>query len=117
MKVLILDTDFILNSVKNHIDIELSIKPIFQEKLQISYLDKTLDELKNKPLESLAKKAIKKFDIIKTNKDKPVDGIILELIEKDKSVIVATQDKGLKEKLKKAKIQTITIRQQKYITL
>lgn len=116
MKTLILDTDFILNAVKNHIDLE-SIKPLFPSKIQISYIDKTLDELKNKPLENLAKRYIKNFTIIKTNKDKSVDDLILDITKKDKSIIVATQDKNLKEKLKKGKIQIITIRQQKYITL
>ncbi len=115
MKTLILDTDFILNSIKNHIDIETSLKPLFPYKISISYLDKTIEELRNKPLEKLALKAIKSFNVIKTYKDKAVDDLILDMTKQNKEIIVATQDKNLKEKLKKGKIQTITIRQQKYI--
>ncbi len=116
MKLIILDTDFILNSVKNHIDIENSIKQLCPYKVEISYLDKTLDELKNKSLEKLAKKVIEKFSIIITKRDKLVDDLILELVQKNKNIIIATQDKKLKEKLKKGKICILTIRQQKYIT-
>ena len=116
MKTVILDTDFIINSVKNHIDIEESIKSITEYKVEVSYLDKTIDELKNKPLEKLAIKLINSFKQIKTKKDKTVDELILDLTKKDPTILVATQDKELKEKLKKGKIQVISIRQQKYIT-
>jgi len=116
MKTLILDTDFIINSIKNHIDIETSIKPLFSYKLNISYLDKTIEELRNKPFENLALSLIKKFKKIRTNKDKTVDELILEIADKNKDTIVATQDKLLKEKLKKRRIVVITIRQQRYIT-
>lgn len=115
MKIIILDTDFIINAIKNHIDTEHSIKELFMDKVEISYIDKTIDELKNKPLEVLAKKYLERFKKITTNKDKSVDNLILELIETKRGIVVATQDKLLKEKLKKRKIQTITIRQQKYI--
>jgi len=116
MKTIILDTDFIINTVKNHIDLETSIKPLFLSKVEIVYLDKTLDELENKPFENIAKKLIEKLKRIETKRDKSVDELILDLAKQKKDIIVATQDKKLKEKLKKAKIQTITIRQQRYVT-
>ena len=112
-KTVILDTDFIINIVKNKI--ELSIKEKFPFPVEISILDKTLEELKNKPYEKLALHLIKDFKIIKTKKDDTVDNLILALIEKGKSLIIATQDKKLKEKLKKGKVPIITIRQQKYL--
>ena len=115
MKTVILDTDFIINSVKNKIQIEASIKQLLPFRVEISILDQTLEELKNKPLENLAKKSISKFKIIKTTKDKKVDDLILNLPKT--GLIVATQDKKLKEKLKKGKIPVITIRQQKYLIL
>ena len=115
MKTVILDTDFIINAAKNHIDLETSIKPLFLSKIEIAYLDKTLEELEGKPLENIAKKTIEKFKKIETNQKKSVDDLILEFIKERKDVIIATQDKKLKEKLKKAKIQTMTIRQQRYV--
>ncbi|MEK6953002.1 MAG: hypothetical protein AABX29_08365 [Nanoarchaeota archaeon] len=113
MRTIILDTDFILTSVKFKIDIEQQLKKLCDFNFNISYLDKTLDELKNKPNEKLAKAVISNFNIIKTTRDKSVDELILNI--SDNNTIVATQDKELKEKLKKGKIAIITIRQKKYL--
>ncbi|MEK6934795.1 MAG: hypothetical protein AABW46_02865 [Nanoarchaeota archaeon] len=117
MKNIILDTDFILSSIKCKIDINGQLKELLDSNFKISYLDKTLDELKNKKQEKLAKELIEKFNKIKTTKNTNVDNLILNIVKKDKSLVVATQDKELKEKLKKGKIAVITIRQQKYLIL
>jgi rRNA-processing protein FCF1 len=111
MKKVILDTDFIINCLKNKIDILEELRNLLDINYKVYIIDKTIDELKNKPLENLAKKFVKKVSIIQTKKDKSVDDLVLE----QKDAIVATQDKGLKEKLKKAKIPIITIRQKKYL--
>ncbi|MBI2499186.1 hypothetical protein HYV88_03000 [Candidatus Woesearchaeota archaeon] len=113
MKTIILDTDFILTSVKFKIDIKEQLKQLCDFNFNISYLDKTLDELKNKPNENLAKTLISNFNIIKTTRDKSVDELILDI--SNSNTIIATQDKELKEKLKKGKIAVITIRQKKYL--
>ena len=111
MKI-ILDTDFIITCLKNKIDILEQFKNLnLSHKVYI--IDQTINELKNKPLEKLALKFIKNLNIIKTKKDNIVDNLIL----KQKNIIVATQDKDLKEKLKKAKIPIITLRQKKYLIL
>lgn len=115
MKTIILDTDFIINSIKNHIDIENSIKNLCPYKSRIVVLDKTLEELEHKPLSNIAKQVISKWEILKTKKNKSVDDLILEYVQTDKNTIIATQDRKLKEKLKKGKTALITIRQQKYI--
>ena len=117
MKTVILDTDFILNSVKNSIELNSSIKSLLPYNVEIKIIDKTLEELKNKPLEKIARNLIKNFEIIKTKKNKPVDSLILDILKENNKTIVATQDKKLKEKLKKGKIQIITIRQQRYLVL
>ena len=117
MKKVILDTDFIINAVKNKIDVGTEIKSLILDKTQISYLDQTIKELKGKPFEALTLNLIKKFKPIKTKQDKSVDNLILDLIRDKKDIIIATQDKNLKEKLKKGKISVITIRQQKYLIL
>ena len=117
MKTIILDTDFIINAVKYKISLESSIKEISPEKCIIAIIDKTLDELKNKPFEKLSKELIAHLNIIKTKKDKTVDELILGLYKENRDIIVATQDRELKEKLKKGRIPIITIRQQKYLVL
>jgi rRNA-processing protein FCF1 len=105
----ILDTDFLINIIKYRIDIEEIKNP--------SIIDKTITELEkvnnlnSKTALKLIK--IKKFKIIKTNKDKIVDDLILE--KATKQDIVATQDKKLKKQLKEKNIQVITVRQKKYI--
>lgn len=115
MKTIILDTDFILISIKYKINIEEQLKQLCDFNLKICYLDKTLDEIKNKPNEKLAKEVISNFGMIETKKDKIVDELILDISKRDRNIIIATQDKKLKEKLKKGKIAVITIRQKKYL--
>ncbi len=110
MKI-ILDTDFILNAVRNKIDITQELKRTTLEIPEIYYLDKTIEELNNKKDNKLALTLIKRFKIIKTEQNTTVDNLILQ----QKGYAVATQDKALKEKLKKRKIAVFTIRQKKYI--
>lgn len=108
MKKVILDTNFILTAINFKIDIFSQLK-----EYDVYILDKTLQELKNKKNEKLAKELIKKYNvkIIKTTGNKNVDDLLLEYND----FIIATQDRELKEKLKKAKISTISLRQKKYL--
>ncbi len=111
-----LDTDFLVNSIKYHVDVSAEIKENFpKEKLVV--FDKTIDELNkiNTPESktAIALIKVKGFKIIKTKKDKIVDDLILERIKsKD---MVATQDKALKAQLKKKGVKVFTIRQRKYV--
>ena len=113
----ILDTDFLLNSLKFKIDIFSEFNRILDAKFTVSILDKTLDELKGKKLEKLALAFIKEKDIniIKTDKLKKVDNLILDMTDKD--TIVATQDKGLKRELRARNIKIITIRQKTHLMI
>ncbi|MBI2667687.1 hypothetical protein HYX17_02855 [Candidatus Woesearchaeota archaeon] len=115
MRKIILDTDFLLTSLKFKVDVISEIDRICDFKYNIFIIDKTLDELKDKKLGKLALEIIKRFETIKTKKDKIADELILEL--NDKNIIVATQDKEFKKKLKREKIPIITIRQKKYLIL
>jgi len=113
MKI-ILDTNFLLDCAKFHID--------YQEELRqhdLYVLDKTISELENLinqkkashakvTLQILRKKNIK---VLKTiNESKSVDSIIAE----KEGYAVATADKELKQRLKKRKI--FVIRQKKFVT-
>lgn len=111
MKTIVLDTDIILEAAKNRIDIKAELDRITDYNYEICVLDKTLEELKGKRFEKLALGLIQGFRVIKTSMDKPVDELLLEL----ESVIIATQDKELKEKLKNRNIAVITIRQKKFL--
>jgi rRNA-processing protein FCF1 len=114
--MIILDTDFLVHSIKYKVDITTKIKENYPRKT-IAIIDQTIDELKkvNNINAKTALKLIKlkKFKMIKTKKDKIVDKLILDLAKK--TDIVATQDKNLKKTLKNKGIKTITIRQKKYI--
>ena len=92
-----------------------------EQKYEICILDKTLDELddiiekqkgKNKEAAKLAKKLIqnKNIRILKTDKLKNVDQILLGKANKSK-FLVATQDIMLKRRLKKKGIKIISLRQ------
>lgn len=109
----VLDTDFLLKSLEYKIRIFKELSRILDFQFTVSILDKTLDELKGKKFEKLALKFIKSnnIHIIETKKDKKVDDLLLEI----PNITVATQDKELKEKLKKGKISVITIRQKRYL--
>ena len=117
MKTIILDTCFILTALKYKIDIVSEIKNLLDENFQLKIIDKTIKELKGKKLENLAKTFLQKNQISKilTTQQKNVDSLILSNLKK--STIVATQDKNLKEKLKKRKMPTITIRQKRYLII
>ena len=66
----------------------------------------------------LAKAILKanKIPEIKTKKNKIVDDLILDTVDKD-NFVVATMDAELKRKLKKLGIPRVVIRQKKYLFL
>ena len=114
--MIILDTDFLVNSIKYKVDIITQIKENYP-KQTIAIIDKTIDELKKvnninaKTALKLIK--IKKVNIIKTSKNSTVDNLILKIAKK--TDIIATQDQNLKKKLRDEGIKTITIRQKGYV--
>ena len=54
-----------------------------------------------------------KVKILKTKSNKRVDDLIIETAKK--GYAVATQDKALKQRLKRQNIKVITLRQKKYL--
>ena len=118
-KKIILDTNFILIPFMFNIDIFEQIKQLpFNS--EIYYLDLSIKELENikekekkytKPaLELLKTKQVK---LLKTEKHKKVDDLLVELGQND--YIIATQDKDLKRRLKFKKIPLVYLRQKKYL--
>ena len=119
MKNIILDTNFIIELLKNKIDLKDELLRICNFPFKISVLEKTKKELENiikkqagksKDLAKLALIYIKNFDSIKAEENN-VDNALITL---SKENIIATQDKELKEKLNKP---FIVIRQKKKLEL
>lgn len=120
MKDIILDTNFLISAVKFRIDIKGELTRICPFMFRICILDKILLELK-KLTESektrlealLSLKFTSLYHLIRTQSEKSVDDILVEL-SKYKSIIIATNDKELKEKLLSP---VIVIRNKKYFEL
>ena len=124
MKKILLDTNFLMAVYQFKIDIFEETKNTLMENVEFYIIDKTKNELEKLiktsklsdsqaakfALKILEKKPIK---TIKTAENAYVDDLILE----QEGYIVATVDKELKQKLKKKKIQILTIKQKKYIIL
>lgn len=126
MKI-ILDTNFLLIPGTLKVDIFSEINRICNFKYTLHIVDKTLDELKKiietqrgkyKSASNLALQLIKNKGVktIKTKKDKLVDNLILDIAKKSK-IIVATQDKELKKRLKAKNAGLIVLKQKKYLDL
>lgn len=122
MKIIIPDTNVLMAIGEFKMDIFSELEQICDFKYEIGILDKVETELKkilreqtrkNREAAKLALKIIERMKIkkIKTSSGK-VDDLIVEL-SKNPEVIIATQDKELKERIKKVKGRIITIRQKK----
>ncbi|MFC1801603.1 PIN domain-containing protein [Nanoarchaeota archaeon] len=123
MKKIILDTNFLLIPAQFRVDIFTEIQRVADFKYQLCILDKTLIELKKihqeqrgkyKAAVKLALDLIKKKKpkVIKTTSEKYVDDLLVE--QSKKGAVIATQDIGLKRRLKKP---IITLRQKKRLVL
>lgn len=116
MKTIILDTDFFLQSIRWRIHLHEEFQRILDVSFTLCLFDKTLDELHGKKDEAFARVFAQQFQIIPTAKKKPVDELLLDFAEHNR-ILAATQDKALKEKLKKRKIPVVTIRDKSHLEL
>ena len=124
MKKILLDTNVILIPAQFKVDIYSEIDKICNFKYDLYVLDRSIEELENiiKKQKGRSREAaklglqllrFKKPKVLKTTSKLNVDSIILGL----RGYIVATQDAALKKALKAKGIQTITLRQKKYLVL
>jgi|SRR3989344_2991134 len=117
MHSIFIDTDFLLQCVRWRIDVFTELERLFPtSNIKICVFDRTLEELRGKKDSTLALAFTKKMDLVKTGSILSVDDLLLEY-GKEPETSVATQDKALKEKLKKAGIPIITIRKQRYLVM
>ncbi|MEA3378498.1 MAG: hypothetical protein U9Q69_02550 [Nanoarchaeota archaeon] len=126
MQYIVLDTNFLVTSYKQKIDIFTNLKNLLEFKYQIYIIDATLFELEKlinegtiieKTAVKIGLKLLKRknIKILKTARNRSVDDLLLAL--DPRQYIIATQDKELKRKLKKKKFKILTIRQKKHIIL
>ena len=115
MKTVVLDTNFILHCISYKIDFMRELERLLDERFEACIFNKTLHELEGKKEGRLAKALIEKLGIklIKAPEGMNVDSALLDL---PPLTLVGTQDKALKEKLKKRGIEVISIRQKQYLT-
>lgn len=112
-----LDTDFLLQCVRWKIDLFSELERIFTDrKIQICILDRTLQELQRKKDSPLALAFTKRMQLITTDSHAPADDLLL-IHGMEPNTAVATQDRPLKEKLKKAGIPIITIRKHSHLVI
>jgi rRNA-processing protein FCF1 len=127
MKKIILDTDFLIHCAKFKIDYTAELARILDFRFEPVIIDKTFDELdgvfersrgKEKEAAKLAKTILlhKKIEQVKTAKNRIVDVLILNMVNKD-DYIVATMDAELKRELKKKGVPVVVIRQKKYLQM
>ncbi|MEK6974154.1 MAG: PIN domain-containing protein [Nanoarchaeota archaeon] len=112
---IIFDTNFLLHSLKYRIDFASELRRICDFNYILCILDKSIVEIKKQKSSEakLALSFIDGFKIINTKEPgKNVDDILVDSASKD--IIVATQDKELKRRLRKKHAPIIVIRQKKY---
>ena len=129
---IILDTNFLLIPGQFRVDIFSELFRICDFRYELCVLDRTVSELKgiiasgkgkDKAAARLALQLIKakKASILssKTAMFKSVDEIILDLAAAKgrESLIVATQDKFLKSRLRKLHTKLVVLRQKKYLKI
>lgn len=117
MKTVLLDTDFLLDALRWRVDVVEQICQLLDEKITFCVFDSTFRELKGKSGEKLVATYLAQHQVnTLQSDDRAVDDLALEVASNDLgSVFVATQDKLLKEKLKKRGIPILTIRQKRRV--
>ncbi len=125
MKNILLDTSFLIECVRNKIDINKELSRILDENFQIAILDRTHDELesirarggKDAAVVKLANTILiaKKFIVYPTSGKRHTDTLLLEKAGAD--TIIATMDKELKRRLKQKKQDVMIVRGNKKLDL
>lgn len=127
MKIVLLDTNFLLIPGTFSLDVFGELDRIVDERYTLCVLDRTVDELisitekqkgKDREAAKLGLQIIKhkKINIITTEKGKSVDELVIDAAN-SKTFIVATQDRELKRRLKEKNIAVVVLRQKNHLEL
>ncbi|RJQ15671.1 DNA-binding protein [Candidatus Woesearchaeota archaeon] len=120
-----IDTNFLLIPYQFKVDIFTEIKRLLEEPAEMVIVEKTFQELanviktanmKDKTAAKMALQLIKQKHLKADASflDRSVDDILLSIAKPGD--YVATQDAGLKRKLKSKKIKIITLKNKKYLS-
>lgn len=127
MQRIILDTNFLMIPAQFGVDIFSEIENLVEGEYKLFIIDATLDELeniiekqrgKNKAAAKMALQLLKtqNIEVLKTEKNLNADELIVNLV-KERKFAVATQDQGLKRKLKQYNVPLVVLRQKKYLKI
>ncbi len=123
---LVFDTSFLLTAFQERVDPFEAVERVFTEGRVLAVLDKTIEELEKlikegkfseKKAASLVLQLIKSknLKIITSHSDGYADDALVAL--DPQQAVVATQDIGLKKRLKERGFKVITLRQRKYAVM
>ena len=126
MKIIILDTNFLLIPAQFKVDIFSEIDRICHFSYELAILDKTIEELdkiikeqkgRDKEAAKLALQLLKKkgLKMIPTASQKSADEILIELADKD--TIIATQDSAVKRAVRQKLAKVIFLKNKKYLVI
>ncbi|AHF81335.1 type II toxin-antitoxin system VapC family toxin [Thermococcus paralvinellae] len=126
--LVLVDTNFLLVPGQFGVDIISELNRILDVKFEIAVPNIVLDELnviehkaKGKDLMAIrmAKKLVERFKVVEIGKfgEKPTDVQIYEFAVKNPNVVVCTNDKLLKKKLREKGIPVVYLRQKKILEL
>ena len=126
--LVLVDTNFLLVPGQFGVDIIGELNRILDVKFEVVVPNVVLDELnvierkaKGKDLMAvrMAKKLVERFKVVEIGKfgEKPTDTQIYEFAVKNPNVVVCTNDKLLKKKLRERGIPVVYLRQKKILEL
>lgn len=126
--LVVFDTNFLLVPAQFGVDIIGELHRLLDVHFEMAVPDVVLEELdvierksRGKDLLAvrMAKKLAERFNVVKIGRygEKPTDELILEFAGNRKNVIVCTNDRGLRKKLRERGIPVVYLRQRKILLL
>lgn len=126
----ILDTNFLMIPGDKGVDIFTEIEKLIHEPYELCIIDKSVAELEviadknGRKKEGFSAKLglillkQKNLKILNSSSGEYADRAIVDYAEKNpEKVVIATQDKNLRDELKKLPVRVIQLRQEKYLVL
>ena len=123
MKTVFVDTNFWVSCTRYKIDLLSELRRVLSIRYKVCVLDKTLQELEKIKTgkgasarhAAFSLRMMKPMCIVRTRSKKTVDDILVDKAGPD--VVVATQDRELKKRVKEKGSSVVVIRQKKYLVL
>ncbi|NJF24286.1 PIN domain-containing protein [Thermococcus sp. Bubb.Bath] len=122
------DTNFLLVPGQFGVDIIRELERVIQARFRVAVPDVILQELdvierksRGRDLMAvrMAKKLAERFDVVEVGRfgERPIDDQLLDFAVKNERVIVCTNDKGLKKRLRERGVPVVYLRSKKILEL